>query len=154
MGKSLKVGLIIVIIAILAGGAAWALTGSDNDKNSTTTKEHDHNDGTHSHGPETLNQTAEQDSNDPVATTITYTSSGFEPNNITIKSGDKIKIVNNSGNQLEFSSDPHPTHTINPELNAGDTENGKSTTITLTKTGKWGFHNHYNPSAHGFVNVQ
>lgn len=150
MGKSLKIGLIIVVIAILAGGIAWAVTGSDDSKNET---EHDHSTHTHTHSPESQNQTVQQNSDDPVAATITYTSKGFEPNNITVKSGDKIKIVNDSGNQLEFSSDPHPTHTNNPELNAGDTANGQSTTITLTKAGKWGFHNHYNQSDHGFVTV-
>jgi plastocyanin len=157
MNKGLKIGILIIVVAVLAGGAAWALTGNDNDtttKNNTASEDHDHDESTHTHSPETLNQTAEQNSNETVAATITYTKNGFEPNNITVKSGEKIKIVNNSGSQLEFSSDPHPTHTNNPELNAGDTENGQSTTITLTKTGKWGFHNHYNPSDHGFVTVE
>lgn len=152
MNKGLKIGILIVAVAVLAGGAVWALTGSDdNTSNTTTNDDHDHESTEHSHS---TNQTAEQNSNETVAATVTYTKNGFEPNEITIKSGEKIKIFNDSGSQLEFSSDPHPTHTINPELNAGDTENGQSTTITLNKTGKWGFHNHYNPSDHGFVTVE
>lgn len=152
MGKGIKIGVLIVVLAVVAGGITWAAIGSDTSKNSD--EEHDHTTHSHTHGPETLNQTAEQNSDTPVAATVTYTSSGFEPNNITVKSGDKIKIANSSHGQLEFSSDPHPTHTDNPELNAGDTADGKSTTITVTKVGKWGFHNHYNQSDHGFVTVE
>lgn len=148
MGKSLKIGIIIVVVALAAGGIAWTL-GSNDEKS-----DNNQDQNTRSHSPETTNQTTKQNSNEAVAATVTYTSGGFEPSDITVKSGDKIKIVNKSGSRLEFSSDPHPSHTTNPELNAGDTENGQSATITVTKTGKWGFHNHYNPGFRGFVTVE
>lgn len=151
MGKGIKIGIVVLAIVVLAGGIAWTL-GGNNDKNQE--EAHDHSTHSHHHSAEGQNQTAQQNSDDAVAETITYTSSGFKPNTITVKSGDKIKIINESGNPLEFSSDPHPSHTINSELNAGDTGEGQSTTITVTKSGKWGFHNHYNASHRGSITVE
>lgn len=148
MGKGIKIGIVVLAIGVLAGGIAWALGGSNDNQEEA----HDHS--THSHGADTQNRTAQQNSNDAVAETITYTSNGFSPNTITVKSGDKVKITNESGSLLEFSSDPHPSHTINSELNAGDTGDGQSTTITVTKSGKWGFHNHYNASHRGSITVE
>lgn len=148
MGKGVKIGIVIVVIALASGGIAWALSSGN-----VQPDEHSDN-STSSDGSKTTNQTTKQNNDEPAAATLTYTSNGFEPSNITVKSGDKIKIANKSGSRLEFSSDPHPSHTINPELNAGDTENGQSTTITVTKTGEWGFHNHYNASDRGSITVE
>lgn len=86
--------------------------------------------------------------------TITYDGSQFEPNTITIKAGQAVKIVNQSSSaQLSFDSDPHPTHTNEPELNAGDIDPGVSTQITVTKPGNWGYHNHFHPDQSGTIIV-
>lgn len=148
MGKGVKIGIIIIVIAVVTGSIAWALGNSEDNNSSTQTNTSEPNNAADH------NETAVQNDDELAATTITYTANGFEPSETTVKSGDKVKIVNESGDPLEFSSDPHPSHTINPELNAGDTENGQSTTITLTKTGTWGFHNHYNASDHGSITVE
>ncbi len=148
MGKGIKIGVIVVIVALLAGGIAWALTSdskTNNDENSA---------GTTEHSEEVSNKSVESNSNTPVAATITYTSNGFDPETTAVKSGDKVKVVNTSGSLLDFGSDPHPTHTDNPELNAGDIEDGQSKTFTVTTKGDWGFHNHFNPSDHAFIKVE
>lgn len=89
-----------------------------------------------------------------VAATITYSSDGFSPASVTVGSGQSIKFVNDSDSVAEPSSDPHPTHTSNPELNVGDIQPGESGTITVVTKGTWGMHNHYNPSHKTTVTVE
>lgn len=73
---------------------------------------------------------------------ITYSDSGFEPQSLTVPVGSVITIQNDSSSALQFSSDPHPAHTDNPELNAVNLESGASTTVTVNTKGTWGIHNH------------
>jgi hypothetical protein len=53
-----------------------------------------------------------------------------------------------------MDSDPHPTHTDNPQLNQGDIAFGASKTFTLTTKGTWGFHNHHDATQHGTITVK
>ena len=104
------------------------------------------------------NQQATVSGQDQDAVTITIGDNGFSPAESTAKSGGKITWVNNSKNKVSVASDPHPTHTANPELTNGaftaDLAPGASTTVTVTKTGTWGFHDHLNPGVRGKVTVQ
>ena len=87
--------------------------------------------------------------------TITYDGSNFSPSSVTVKSGASLTIKNNSSSaELDFDSDPHPVHTDNPELNAGDIEVGQSKTITVKNKGEWGYHNHHNPSQGGTIIIE
>lgn len=86
--------------------------------------------------------------------TVILTSSGPSPKTATIKAGNSVKFVNNSGATIEIASDPHPTHTNLSALNLGVVAPGKSVTVTLTKTGTWGYHNHLQPSVKGTIVVQ
>lgn len=74
--------------------------------------------------------------------TITYTDSGFDPKELTAKKGDTLRVLNESAGDLEFSSDSHPTHRDNPELNMDTLQPGESGILALTKAGEWGYHNH------------
>src|SRR3990170_7885449 len=51
--------------------------------------------------------------------TITYTSSGFSPSEVTIKSGGTVTWVNNSDGQIQIGANPHPVHTGNKEVSSG-----------------------------------
>jgi len=88
------------------------------------------------------------------ASTITYDGSSFAVSNEKVASGSTVKVVNNSQKELDFDSDPHPTHTGNGELNEGAIAPGASKTFVLTKKGTWGFHNHLNSSQHGTITVE
>ena len=108
----------------------------------------------------TTNQPAAQgtQSQDAITITITVTDNGFSPAESTVKSGGKVTWTNNSSKSVQVASDPHPTHTANPELTNGQSvaelAPGASVTVTLTKTGTWGFHDHLNPGVRGKVTVQ
>jgi plastocyanin len=104
----------------------------------------------------TTNEPTQTSSNSDakVAATITYTDSGFEPAVTTVKSGDTVKIVNNSSEELQMDSNPHPTHTDDVELNVGIVAQGQSKTFVLKTKGTWGFHNHLDPGNTAKVDVQ
>lgn len=87
------------------------------------------------------------------AENVTVTSSGFKPQTITIKTGTRIIWINKSGNTVTVNSDNHPTHLLWPFLNLGSFNNGSSVSVVFEKTGKYTYHNHFNPSQKGTVIV-
>jgi len=80
------------------------------------------------------------------------TSNGLEPAEIRVPAGGKITFVHEVA--AEISSDPHPVHTSNSELNLPETEAGKTITATFTEKGQYGIHNHQRPSQKGTVIVE
>ncbi|MEK7153515.1 MAG: cupredoxin domain-containing protein [Patescibacteria group bacterium] len=132
MSKTTKLIVTFVVVAAVAAGIVFAA------------------------GKDTPDETKKSTSgnNQAAPTTITFDGNGFSPAEVTVKSGGAIKIVNQSEAEIEPSSDPHPTHTINSELNAGDIEPGENKTFTVTKKGTWGYHNHYSASQRGSIIVE
>jgi plastocyanin len=141
MNKLLK----LIIAMVVVGGVAAAivmLTGKEPAENKKPA--------------ESKSEVVESSQADtvPATVSITYDSSGFTPAEVSVKSGDNITVVNKSEEEAEPSSDPHPAHTINPEINFGDIEPGGSKTVTVTTTGTWGYHNHYKAEHRGTITVQ
>ena len=98
------------------------------------------------------NQTAEG------GVTISYTDDGFSPSSTTVASGDAITWKNDSSETVQVGSNTHPTHTINQEITGDEftiaLAPGESKTVTVTKTGSWGYHYHLKPSIVGTVVVE
>lgn len=90
----------------------------------------------------------------PAAATITYSSSGFSPATVTVKTGDTIAIKNTSNQTMQFDSDPHPVHTDDTDLNAGVVDPGQTKTFIVTQKGSFGYHNHLNPSDMGKIIIE
>lgn len=88
------------------------------------------------------------------AVVITYTNDGFSTKTITAKVGDVVEVNNQSSQSLQFSSDPHPAHTTNRELNQATISAGAKQTFTVTKKGKFGFHNHLDSRQSGTLTVE
>lgn len=86
--------------------------------------------------------------------TITYSDNGFSPSSVKIKAGGKLTVTNSSSSTVQFDSNPHPIHTDNSELNIGTINAGESKTVTLNKTGDWGYHNHLDSSQKGTITVE
>ena len=99
-----------------------------------------------------------QQSQDESAATITFAGGSVSPATVTIKSGESITWENKGTSAVQVASNPHPTHTDNRELTSGQStlslEAGALETVSLTKKGTWGFHDHLNPSVKGTVVVQ
>ncbi len=85
---------------------------------------------------------------------VVYNDSGFSPAQTKVNAGQSITFTNRSSEQIQVDSDPHPIHTDDPELNVGVIAAGQSKTVTLTKKGDFGFHNHLNPSMKARVTIQ
>jgi plastocyanin len=142
MNNSTKIIISLVLVVVVAVGAVVMFKDSD----STEKKDADTSQPT--------DEPAGESADEAATVTVTYDGTSFTPAEITVASGDTIKIVNNGEDTVEPASDPHPTHTTNSELNAGDIEPGDSKTFTVTTQGTWGYHNHYSPSEKGTIIVE
>lgn len=130
----MKKAIIIIVIVLVLGGGVALLLGSRDD----TTEDNNTNNAPST--TETTQNTEEQTSEG--TTVITYSDSGFIPGTLTVKAGTTLTVTNNSSGVLQFSSDSHPTHTDNPELNLKSLEPGESLMFTPTVKGTHGVHNH------------
>ena len=143
--KGLLVGIVIAVLAI-AGLVIFVLSSrttetpqSTNNQTETTTKP------TESDAVETP-QSSE-------GMNITYTDAGFEPGELTVKTGTVITIKNESSRDVQFSSDDHPAHRNNTQMNLRTLSPGESATYTATVAGEWGFHDHIDESKTGTITV-
>lgn len=136
MNKSV---LAIITAVVIIGGGYLVLHKSSN-KTATTTSNQSQSSSS------TTNQSAQN--------TIAYDGNKFSPATLSVKSGTVVTIKNTSSENLQFQSDPHPTHTDDPDLNVGAVASGQSKTFTATMKGAFGFHDHLNPSEQGKITVE
>lgn len=132
----------IVVILVIAGIFVLVQNSGNKKANNSTTS---------SDNTSTTNQTSSEASS---SGTITYSDSGFSPSTLTIKAGGQLTVTNSSSSTVQFDSEPHPIHTDNNELNIGTINAGESKTVTLNKTGDWGYHNHLDSGQKGRVTVK
>lgn len=121
---------------------------------------------------ETQNNTTSDDTVTPAENTaiVTYTDGGFSPATISVKVGDTVRFVNNSGSGMWVASDAHPTHTeydgsstsehcANGVNTAGSFDAcrqiapGESYEFTFAKVGTFTYHNHARANHGGTVTV-
>lgn len=86
--------------------------------------------------------------------TVVRTPDGYEPKDVTIKVGDTVEWVNESGEYHWPASDLHPTHGVYPEFDpktpvAPDT----AWQFTFTQAGEWRYHDHIRANKTGTVFV-
>ncbi len=126
---------IIVIVALIIFAAIAALMVTYTSQAPTTTQ----NEQTNTPSPSaTDNDTASTTD----SATISFTNDGFSPATLTVKKGTKVTVVNNSSDPVQFSSDDHPTHREDPEINMDELQPGESGSFTVTTVGTHGFHDH------------
>ncbi len=140
-----KVIVSLVVLVILVGAIVLVVSKRHKDNTDTTTNT-----------PATSQTTpASSSTTTPAAkNVITYDGSGFSPSQLTVKSGDTVTVKNSSSDAVQFQSDPHPTHTDDPDLNVGMIQAGQSATFTATKKGSFGYHNHLDPSQRGNITIE
>ena len=139
-----------LVFLVLVAGGTFALTSNSKDKvNGTKSSQ------SSSKSTDTSSDAASDDKASSSAVTITYDGTTFTPNTVSVKSGDMVTVKNASASaDLDFDSDPHPVHTDDTDLNAGEIDPGKSKTFTVTKKGAFGYHNHEDPSQHGNITIE
>lgn len=114
--------------------------------------------GDNTNGNSNVSTTA-SDSTQKGAATVSATDAGFDPKTVTVNAGEAITWVNNSSRAIQIASDPHPTHSDNPQVTGGqftvEVKVGESKTVGAgTKIGSWGIHDHLKPSAKATVVVK
>ena len=122
--SSLPFVIIGVIVALLVGLSYFAYQSST------------------SPSPATPEEAADTPGESRATSTIIFTDDGFAPSDYTVKANQPVTVTNNSSMDLEFSSNNHPTHHEQSELNMSVLRPGESGTFTPTKPGTWGFHDH------------
>lgn len=131
----LSITLIIAVLLVGAIVAAFMMT-SDTSDPSTTQQE------TTSDTATDNNTNVGTSTSEDLVATITFTDNGFSPSSLTVKKGTKVMIVNKSNDNIQFSSDDHPTHTHSPEMNTSEIGPGENTSFTATVVGTHGYHDH------------
>lgn len=145
--KSSKLIIGIILVAVGVALLVWAISGKRADAPAHTEGSHDHS----SHGHKESAQSDAETSGDSV--TITFTDSGFEPSKLTVTKGTTVKVVNNSSRNVQFSSDSHPTHRNNPEMNLSQLAHGESASFVAETVGEHGFHDHIDARMTGTLKV-
>lgn len=150
--KRVIIGVGIILVLLLAG-IGYALTQKQTD-NPKSENVQDQTGSQSTTQQPTQSQNPEQ-SNDGAAAgvTITFKDSGFEPQSYSTKKGMLVTVKNESSMDLQFSSDDHPTHKKETELNLNVLAPGESATFTPTRVGTWGFHDHLNSQLTGTLIV-
>lgn len=88
------------------------------------------------------------------ALTITLTKDGFIPAESTIKAGDTVTFVTDSGKPFWPASNLHPSHLLYPEFDPKQpVAANASWSFTFTKVGSWKFHDHLAPYFTGTITV-
>ena len=85
---------------------------------------------------------------------VKITSSGFEPQEITIKAGESVTWENDDTTPHQVMSAVHPTHLVYPPLNIGLINPGESKSLVFPEAGTYKYHDHLNPTLTGQVVVQ
>ncbi len=136
-----------IAVVLLIGGIAYAVARSSYEKTPPTTSVPAATESTE----ETT--TPEVAPANESATTINFTDNGFEKDTYTVKKGSTVTVMNQSSTSVQFSSDNHPSHTDQSELNMKMLQAGESGTFTVTKVGEWGFHDHIQDQYEGVLVV-
>ncbi|HTP56959.1 MAG TPA: hypothetical protein VMJ72_01630 [Candidatus Paceibacterota bacterium] len=94
----------------------------------------------------------------PQLYTVRLTASGVQPSTTTIRTGDSVEFVNDTGVAFWPASDTYPTNDICPGFDAlRSLGQGETYTITFTEARTCPFHNNVdasNASEHGTIIVQ
>lgn len=145
--QSSKTSIIVIVVILLglAGLAVYALGAQQNQTPSTSDVR------SNTDGSTDAEDRAAPTPSERVA--ITFTDNGFEPNKLTVKRGTIVTITNNSSRDVQFSSNDHPSHLDNSEMNLKVLSPGESTSYTPQTAGTWGFHDHLNDTKTGTITV-
>ncbi|MBI4053894.1 MAG: hypothetical protein HY397_01030 [Candidatus Doudnabacteria bacterium] len=165
-----KTAVAVIVIAVLIGGGYWFFSSQPGnvDESSSMSEEKEKMMSEDSPGEMMENQEMMEDDkmgddsmmDKPV--TIKFTSSGFEPSEVTVKKGESVKWVNESSISTWPASANHPSHVGYPTTGGclGSTfdackglAKGESWTFQFDFFGTWNYHDHLNPTRYGKVIV-
>ena len=78
--------------------------------------------------------------------TVTITGSGFTPETVTVKRGQKVEWINTDTVPHQIAPDPHPVHSSYPALSETDAlQPNESMTFSFDASGTYTYHDESNP---------
>ena len=165
--------VVVLALVIILGGAWWYISSRPPANDATI------NVNTGANAAGTMPEGSELPSNGMVGgdadasgattgVTVRYTPTGFVPQSVTIRSGQKVTFVNDTTSAMWVGADEHPTHT---EFDGTDRathcsgsytgptpfdqcQAGPTYTFVFTKAGTYDYHNHSSSQFSGTVVVQ
>lgn len=100
---------------------------------------------------------------------ITFTDSGYSPNEVTIKKGERVTFINDSSVAMWPATAIHPTHRVYPNSDIGKCgtpeasamfdacraiSSGESYSFIFNEVGTWKYHDHLNLGNFGTIVVE
>lgn len=144
----------VLVVALIAAGAYYALGGNDVAKYQAPASE-----------PAGQGVIGTSGAHAEAAdVTITYTDDGFSPRDITIPQGTRVRFLNASHEAVWPASGVHPTHTLYPEKESSDCLGsafdacrgltpGEFYDFTFYYVGTWPYHDHEHAYNSGTITV-
>lgn len=146
--KSWVAILVLLLVVTGLGATGYALLNkSDKEPTTNTTTSVNQDTAT----PDVDGATEQAEAGLP---TIVFTDDGFTQSEYRFAEGTAIRVKNQSSMGMQFSSDDHPSHLDDPELNMALLEAGESGTITPPGKGTYGFHDHINDQYTGTLIIE
>lgn len=145
-----KVVLISVVVLVLLGVAIFSVFWTKPVKTPTQRDEQTN----------TTVETKKQTTLKIETKTVTYTDSGFAPQNLEVAKGSTVNFINQTQLPMWVASAPHPEHTDYPELDAGViagdhiAPGNPSFSFKFDKPGTWSYHNHSAPEHEAVIIVK
>lgn len=149
MSRNVVIGTAIVIVILVLG---WYYLGSQ--KGGVSYSPPQATPAPQVTQPATSPATSSAASQTAEKNVVTITSSGFSPQNITIKAGETVTWMNEDTVDHTVNSAVHPTHQLYPPLNLGVIKPGGKSALAFPKAGAYKYHDHLNPSHTGTITVQ
>ncbi len=148
--SSSKVGLIVAaaVVLVVAGVVVYAMN-DESSKTDAASEQTKTTDTSKTNGSVDTSEKAVVGS-----TVITFTDKGFDKTTYRSKSGEAVTVKNASSMDMQFSSDDHPSHLENQELNLDVMGPGETATFTPASTGTYGFHDHIEEQFTGTLIVE
>ena len=148
MSRNTSIIIVVVLVLIVAG---WLLTRPKQSATPVPTTQPTQT----STSTESASPAASEGATMSEKKVVNISSSGFTPQNMTVKVGDTVTWMNADSTSHTVNSDPHPTHTLYPILNTvGLIKAGEKKSLQFTSAGTYKYHDHLNPSLTGSVTVQ
>ncbi|EKD90683.1 MAG: plastocyanin/azurin family copper binding protein [uncultured bacterium] len=142
--------IIAIVVIVLLGAGGWYFLNSQNAQSPQ--------DPAPTLTPQSMTQDEQAPSTDSSQTAseaaVKITSSGFEPQTITIKAGETLTWTNSDTADHTVNSAVHPTHQVYPPLNVGNIPQGGSKSLMFPDKGTYKYHDHLNPTLFGTVAVE
>ncbi|MBI3956713.1 MAG: cupredoxin domain-containing protein [Candidatus Kerfeldbacteria bacterium] len=92
------------------------------------------------------------------AKSVSVASSGFSPKTVQVKKGGSVTWTNNTSSTVYIAPNDHPTHIryqgVWDDDGRGQIAPGETYTMTFTKTGTYGYHDHNDSLVTGTVVVE